>query len=83
MVRVYPRPSWDQKIFDAEKAIKVPAIQPTAIDPDKRFPIKTVSGTAKDPATIDGRRKAISLSPNIPIIKFDKTENSVCWLGPR
>jgi hypothetical protein len=65
-------------MFGAEKVIKTPAIQPTAVDPVKRFPTKTVSGTAKDPAIIDGRRKAISLSPNISIIKFDKTENSVC-----
>tara|TARA_B100000929_G_scaffold184859_1_gene146377 strand:- start:580 stop:777 length:198 start_codon:yes stop_codon:yes gene_type:complete len=65
-------------MLDAEKAIKTPAIQLTAIDPDKRFPIITVSGTAKDPAIIDGRRKTISLSPNISIIKFDRTENSVC-----
>jgi hypothetical protein len=65
-------------MLGAEKAIKMPATQPTAIDPVKRFPIKAVSGTAKDPATIDGRRKAISLSPNIFIIKFDNAENSVC-----
>ena len=65
-------------MLDAEKTIKVPAIQPTAIDPVKRFPIKTVSGTAKDPAIIAGRRKAISLLPNILIIPFDKAENSEC-----
>ena len=65
-------------MLDAEKTIKVPAIQPTAVDPVNRFPVKTVSGTAKDPAIIAGRRKAISLLPNILIIPFDKAENSEC-----
>jgi hypothetical protein len=65
-------------MFGAEKIIKVPAIKPTVIDPVNRFPTKTASGTAKDPAKIDGKRKTISLLPNIAIIKFDKIENRVC-----